>query len=102
VNVAVVRVVAERYVAHTGSCEDADSAGADEETDDDENDAEENLASKRGDDAGNDQDDGENPQQSGHETLQRLRDRRGGEPQFTQPSARAVVYTPKGDYGSAA
>ena len=50
------------------SCEDADPAGADEETDDDENDAEQNLPSKRGDDAGDDQDHGENPQQSGHET----------------------------------
>ena len=74
---------APRFAAHIGSCEDADAAGADEETDDDENDAEQNLPSKRGDDAGDDQDHGENPQQSGHETLQRLSDRRGGEPRFT-------------------
>ena len=88
--------------APIASCEDADPAGADEETDDDENDAEQNLPSNRGDDAGDDQDHGENPQQSGHETFQRLSDRRGGEPRFTQPPARAVVYTPRGDYGSAA
>ena len=61
-------VVTDRFAAHIASCEDADPAGADEETDDDENDAEQNLPSKRGDDAGDDQDHGEDPQQSGHET----------------------------------
>jgi hypothetical protein len=61
-------VVPDVVAAHIGSCEDADPAGADEETDDNENDAEQNLPSKRGDDAGDDQDHGDNPQQSGHET----------------------------------
>jgi hypothetical protein len=61
-------VVPDRFAAPIGSCEDADPAGADEETDDDEHDAEQDLASKRGDDAGDDEDHGEYPQQSGHET----------------------------------
>ena len=63
-------VVPDRLVAHMGSREDADPAGADEETDDDEDDAEQDLPAKRGDDAGDDQDHGENPQQSGHETFE--------------------------------
>ena len=95
-------VVPDAVAAHVGSCEDADPAGADKETDDDENDAEQNLPSKRGDDAGYDQDHGDNPQQSGHETSPRLSDRRGWRPRFNQPAARAVVYTPRDDYGSAA
>jgi hypothetical protein len=58
-----------RRVRHAHrSCEDADPARADEEADDNENDAEQNLPSNRGHDAGDDQDHGENPKQSDHET----------------------------------
>ena len=88
----------DRFAAHIGSCEDADPARANEETDDDENDAEQDLSSECGDDAGDHQDDGENPQQSGHKTSQVQRVQ-GDEAQSTQPSTRAVVYTPKDDYG---
>jgi hypothetical protein len=61
-------VVTDRFAAHSASCEDADPAGANEETDDDEDDAEQNLPSERGDDPGDDENHGDDPQQSGHET----------------------------------
>ena len=92
-----LRVVTDEFAAHGASCENADPARANEESDDHENDAEQNLPPERGDDPGDDQDHGDDPQQSGHKTsqVQRLRN---GERRSTQPPARAVVYTPRDDY----
>ena len=47
--------------------EDADTAGSDEQTDDDEHDAPEELTADDRHDAGDDQDDGEDPQKSSHD-----------------------------------
>ena len=87
----------DRCAAHCASCENADPTRANEETDDDQNDAEENLPPERGEDPGDDQDHGEDPQQSGHETSQVQRSPRW-RARSTQPPARAVVYTPRDDY----